>query len=702
MFEGQVAYYLNRYLGRYLQGIDADSLRISVWRGDVELRNLALKPEALQDLELPVTVKAGLLGRLTLKVPWKALGREPVVVEFDRLYILVAPKEQQQTSQQQQASQQPEGAGSEGACGELDVSCYEAEVAAAELAERRQRVLAAETGWLQDLQTKLGQKLSAEGEDADAEAAAAAAAPKKGGGGGGGGGLFNLQALMHTILGNLQLRLSNVHVRYEDAASLPGQTLAAGVTLAAVAAHTVDEAGREAFVTDNVLHVLRKAVALQELGVYFDVGRPLLQPPATKSGAGAGGDWLGLPIYEWDALMLPSRHTPTSTSSDAATASAVQPVYEHHFLISPISGDMAYVRRSSKALATAAVAAAAAATAATTPGDGATSASATSSSSSSQQHQQFLLPARQQARICLRSVSLAITRPQYIGVRALLETLDAYTANAPYRAMRPKCRPAEGDAARIWWRYAFRAVRKQLTRGSSRCSWGQLRTACLLRKQYVPAYVRYLTTGSSSVTGAVGGATGGGGTAGTAGGGGGVTGGGTAGSVVRLGGDEGIAALDAQLPEGTILLFRRMAHAKLQSQRSAQAASSTSPATSSPTPTTTTTPTPSAAPPPQPLPPPASSPGGGGGAGGWWAWFRGSGGSSSGRMTAAAAAAATSTPALTTVGSGGGTGAAGGVGLAGLVGSGGSSGGESGSLSAEEWERLQELLQQQEYADDEE
>jgi vacuolar protein sorting-associated protein 13A/C len=124
MFESQVAYYLNRYLGRYLQGLDAESLRISVWKGDVELRNLALKPDALEDLDLPVAVKAGLLGKLTLKVrgahyttawvtgtqayqgsmaghasvpqvPWKALGREPVVVEFDRLYILACPKEAQ-------------------------------------------------------------------------------------------------------------------------------------------------------------------------------------------------------------------------------------------------------------------------------------------------------------------------------------------------------------------------------------------------------------------------------------------------------------------------------------------------------------------------------------------------------------------------------------------------------------------------------
>lgn len=68
MFEAQVSYYLTRYLGRYLDGLDPESLKISVWRGDVQLRNLSLKPEALQALDLPITVKAGLLGQLTLKV----------------------------------------------------------------------------------------------------------------------------------------------------------------------------------------------------------------------------------------------------------------------------------------------------------------------------------------------------------------------------------------------------------------------------------------------------------------------------------------------------------------------------------------------------------------------------------------------------------------------------------------------------------
>jgi vacuolar protein sorting-associated protein 13A/C len=70
MLERQLLFYLKQYLGKYVDGLDADALKISVWAGDVELRNLSLKPEALADLDLPVTVRAGLLGKLTLKVKW--------------------------------------------------------------------------------------------------------------------------------------------------------------------------------------------------------------------------------------------------------------------------------------------------------------------------------------------------------------------------------------------------------------------------------------------------------------------------------------------------------------------------------------------------------------------------------------------------------------------------------------------------------
>jgi hypothetical protein len=91
MLESQLAFLLQRYLGDYVTGIDRASLEVSVLRGDVSLANLSLKPGALDGLALPLTVRAGLLGRLSLRIPWANLRGSPVVVEIDRVYILAGP-----------------------------------------------------------------------------------------------------------------------------------------------------------------------------------------------------------------------------------------------------------------------------------------------------------------------------------------------------------------------------------------------------------------------------------------------------------------------------------------------------------------------------------------------------------------------------------------------------------------------------------
>ena len=80
---------------------------------------------------------------------------------------------------------------------------------------------------------------------------------------------------------NLQLRVTNVHIRFEDTPPLEGAApesageaaagagskagsgkagggVSVGVMLSEISAHTVDEAGRRAFVTQDVLQCLRK------------------------------------------------------------------------------------------------------------------------------------------------------------------------------------------------------------------------------------------------------------------------------------------------------------------------------------------------------------------------------------------------------------------------------------------------------------
>ena len=79
MLESLVSDILVRDVGPYLVGITPDTVSLGVWGGDLSLRDLAVRPDALAvlletlGLDLPVTCLAGNVGSLTLCVPWKAL-----------------------------------------------------------------------------------------------------------------------------------------------------------------------------------------------------------------------------------------------------------------------------------------------------------------------------------------------------------------------------------------------------------------------------------------------------------------------------------------------------------------------------------------------------------------------------------------------------------------------------------------------------
>ena len=52
MFEGKLTSVLNKLLGEYVHGISAKDLSVAVFKGDVVLKNLRLKTEALNALGL--------------------------------------------------------------------------------------------------------------------------------------------------------------------------------------------------------------------------------------------------------------------------------------------------------------------------------------------------------------------------------------------------------------------------------------------------------------------------------------------------------------------------------------------------------------------------------------------------------------------------------------------------------------------------
>ena len=480
MLEHQLSYVLQRHLGAYVTGLDAASLDVSVLRGDVTLTNLSLKPGALDFLELPLTVRAGLLGRLSLRIPWHNLKGSPVVVEVDRLYIIAGPADADAAAR----------------AGPATV----AEAAAADTALKRRLVGAAELEWATS--GLKGARAAAKGDDADDPDASPDDDDEKVG---------LLRGLADVVLGNLQVSITNVHVRYEDDGAATGAPpLAAGLTLARADALTVGPDGAPAFVTHDPLSVLRKAATLTRLALYFDAGGEPWPPPR------GAASWAAVPPAAWDALFVDgvaavprADRPPPGRSPGGLALLAPGPAASRQYILRPVDGRALWTRCGPRARAAAAKA------------EGSPDCAAA-----------------QNLALDLGAVSLHLGRPQYLGARGVLEAVDAHRARAPARHLRPRARPGRADPSitAAWWYYAAAAVRKQAA-GAKGCRWHRLLPALAVRRRYVDAYAAALAAG-------------------------------------RLGGDTTTASLDKALDEASILAFRRLAHVRVEAgaRRAAAAA----------------------------------------------------------------------------------------------------------------------------------
>ena len=215
MFEGLLAGLLDKYASQYLEGIDSKSANLSIWKGDVSLRNLKVKTSAFDELKLPVTVRYGYLEELTLKIPWKDLKTKPVNVILKGLYIVLAP-----VSQDSLESSSPQ-----------------------ELKEALQKKARAAVDNL--IKSEVAQKIPG----------------------------FT-ERLLARIIDNIQIEFERLHVSYVDTTVASGK-LSFGVTIQGFTAKSVDASGREAFVHES--RILRKRVDLRCLSVYVNPVYDILQ-----------------------------------------------------------------------------------------------------------------------------------------------------------------------------------------------------------------------------------------------------------------------------------------------------------------------------------------------------------------------------------------------------------------------------------------
>ncbi|KAK3913373.1 Vacuolar protein sorting-associated protein 13 [Frankliniella fusca] len=375
VFESIVADLLNKYLGEYVENLDRSQLQIGIWGGDIVLQNLVLKQSALDELDLPVRTVYGVLEKLVLKIPWKNLYRDPVEAAVERLYLLAVPNQ---------------------------------EVKYDPVKEER---------WAQDAkQNQLNKVEAAKKWEAEKD-------------------LLKqddsfVEKLSTQIVKNIQLKIGEIHIRYEDRVSSLGRPFALGITLHNLSVQTTDANWTKA-IKDEASKFIFKELNLEGLAVYWNCDTTLFSDK---------------PVSEMLQLF-----------KDGIAAKERKPK-GYEYMLGPINS----------------------------------SAKLQINQKPEQDGSNYSIP-KLQLSLELEKLAICISKSQYRDVMLLLESMDWMTRAAPYRKFRPFV-PSYSGHSKEWWHFAYKCILEdEVKRKQRNWSWNVMREHRGLCKSYAAAYKQKLT-----------------------------------------------------------------------------------------------------------------------------------------------------------------------------------------------------------------
>ena len=82
MFARPIVSLVTSSLGQFIDGLNSDSFKMSMWAGNCTLTNVALKKDIFMRMGLPLLVETSRIQRMELLVPWASLKSKPVEVKL--------------------------------------------------------------------------------------------------------------------------------------------------------------------------------------------------------------------------------------------------------------------------------------------------------------------------------------------------------------------------------------------------------------------------------------------------------------------------------------------------------------------------------------------------------------------------------------------------------------------------------------------
>ncbi|KAF5273971.1 hypothetical protein FQA39_LY01087 [Lamprigera yunnana] len=239
MLEGLVAWVLNNYLGKYVEDLNTDQLSIALLSGkeqdnlseylleyffligEVELENLPLRKDALRHLGLPIIIKSGSIGKIKLQIPVRQIRSAPWVIIIEQMYMVASPLPVHEWDPLVE----------ETAAQELKLSALDAIEARwrfeVEAKDNSTYYTSTYSSWL-----------------------------------GFGTGLIT------DIIENLQLRIKDVHLRYEDNFSIPNEVISFGLTMDYFSVQSCDANWVPGFLHFSTSIESYKVLEIHKLAIY--------------------------------------------------------------------------------------------------------------------------------------------------------------------------------------------------------------------------------------------------------------------------------------------------------------------------------------------------------------------------------------------------------------------------------------------------
>uniref|UniRef100_A0A8K9XUC3 Vacuolar protein sorting 13 homolog C n=1 Tax=Oncorhynchus mykiss TaxID=8022 RepID=A0A8K9XUC3_ONCMY len=353
VFESMVSDLLNRFIGDYVENLDKSQLKIGIWGGN--------------ELDVPFKVKAGQIGKLTLKIPWKNLYNDAVVATLDGLYLLVVP----------------------GATIKYDAAKeerYQQEAKQKELQRIEEALLmAARRG--EETGVKLLVLVISEKPQKDEKKDTFA------------------EKLATQVIKNLQVKITSIHIRYEDDILDPQQPLSMGVTLAELSLQTTDENWKSCILNEAARIIYKVTAGLGRCSLSLSLSLSFSLPPHA----------VFKPIFASAKMVI-------NPSAEIELKSPKASLY-----------------------------------------------------------------------LEVQNVAVEMTRPQYLTMVDLLESIDCMVKNGPYRKFRPDV-PVHTNA-KHWWKYSMNSILDvHIRRFNQMWSWSNIRKHRHTLKTYRAAYKAKLLT----------------------------------------------------------------------------------------------------------------------------------------------------------------------------------------------------------------